>query len=172
MKRPHLHQVAADTHVAPAASVSLARIVKEEPALWVGALSDERRPAVTKKARRGFRDRRDQLARTTRHVAKALHASGRLRSQPPAQLPFVILRRRPPEAAPCDSHQPSSAREIIEAWRHDYNWARPHLSLAARTPREFADQQGDGPLEQVWGSAACPLAPPSHQGQNINRLYL
>jgi putative transposase len=64
------------------------------------------------------------------------------------------------------------AREIIEAWRYDYNWRRPHSSLGARTPREFADQQGDGPLEQVWGSAARPLAPPPHQGQNINRLSL
>ena len=63
------------------------------------------------------------------------------------------------------------AREIIEAWRHDYNYFRPHSSLGALTPREFADQQGDGPLEQVWGSADRPLA---HRptGQNINRLYL
>lgn len=66
----------------------------------------------------------------------------------------------------------AEAREIIEAWRYDYNWCRPHSSLGARTPREFADQQGDGPLEQVCGSAARPLAPPPHPGQNINRLYL
>ena len=66
----------------------------------------------------------------------------------------------------------AEAREIIEAWRYDYNCCRPHSSLGARTPREFADQQGDGPLEQVWGSAARPLAPPPHPGQNINRLYL
>ena len=64
------------------------------------------------------------------------------------------------------------ARQIIEAWRHDYNHFRPHSSLGALTPREFADQQGDGPLEQVWGSADRPLAPPPQQGQNINRLYL
>jgi putative transposase len=49
------------------------------------------------------------------------------------------------------------AREIITAWRHDYNHVRPHSSLGARTPREFADQQGVGPLEQVWGSADHPL---------------
>ena len=66
----------------------------------------------------------------------------------------------------------AQAREIVEAWRYGYNWCRPHSSLGARTPREFADQQGDGPLEQFWGSAARPLAPPPHQGQNINRLYL
>jgi putative transposase len=66
----------------------------------------------------------------------------------------------------------AEARQIIEAWRHDYNYFRPHSSLGALTPREFADQQGDGPLEQVWGSADRPLAPPPHLGQNINRLYL
>src|SRR5882672_4306349 len=49
------------------------------------------------------------------------------------------------------------AREIITAWRHDYNHVRPHSSLGARTPREFADQQAVGPLEQVWGSADLPL---------------
>jgi len=49
------------------------------------------------------------------------------------------------------------AREIIAAWRYDYNHVRPHSSLGARTPREFADQQGVGPLEQVWGSADHPL---------------
>jgi putative transposase len=30
------------------------------------------------------------------------------------------------------------AREIIERWRHDYNELRPHSSLGALTPREFA----------------------------------
>jgi putative transposase len=60
------------------------------------------------------------------------------------------------------------AREIIEAWRHDYNHVRPHSSLGALTPIEFADQQGDRPPEPVWGSAARPLAPPPHPGQNIN----
>ena len=67
----------------------------------------------------------------------------------------------------------AEARQIIEAWRHDYNWVRPHSSLGALTPKEFAEQQGDGPLEQVWGSADRPLAPPPHLGQNINsELYL
>jgi putative transposase len=56
------------------------------------------------------------------------------------------------------------AREIIEAWRHDYNHVRPHSSLAALTPIEYADQQGGGPLEQVLGSAARPLAPPPLPG--------
>lgn len=32
------------------------------------------------------------------------------------------------------------AREIIEAWRRDYNHCRPHGSLGKLTPREFVDQ--------------------------------
>ena len=66
----------------------------------------------------------------------------------------------------------AEARQIINSWRHDYNCLRPHSSLRALTPREFAEQQGDGPSEQVWGSTDRPLAPPPHQGQNNNRLYL
>jgi putative transposase len=62
----------------------------------------------------------------------------------------------------------AEAREIIETWRCDYNCCRPHSSLGRLTPREYAEQQGDGPLEQVWGSAARPLAPPPHLGHNIN----
>lgn len=30
------------------------------------------------------------------------------------------------------------AREIIEAWRHDYNESRPHMALADAAPREYA----------------------------------
>jgi putative transposase len=52
----------------------------------------------------------------------------------------------------------NEARAIIEAWRHDYNHVRPHSSLGALTPIEFADQQGDRPPEQAQGSAARPLA--------------
>src|SRR5713101_7284731 len=54
------------------------------------------------------------------------------------------------------------------AWHYDYNHVRPHSSLGALTPIEFADQQGDRPPEQAQGSAARPLAPPPRQGQNIN----
>jgi putative transposase len=32
----------------------------------------------------------------------------------------------------------AEARETIEAWRHDYNHLRPHSSLGALTPTEFA----------------------------------
>ena len=67
----------------------------------------------------------------------------------------------------------AEARQIIEAWRLDYNHARPHSSLGTLTPSEFAELQGDGPPEQAQGSAARPLAPPPHLGQNINpELYL
>jgi putative transposase len=66
----------------------------------------------------------------------------------------------------------AEARQIINAWRHDYNCLRPHSSLRALTSREFAEQHADGLSEQVWGSTDRSLAPPPHQGQNINRLYL
>jgi len=46
----------------------------------------------------------------------------------------------------------AEARQIIEAWRIDYNTNRPHTSLNGLTPSEFA---------------ARP-----RQGQNWNRLYL
>lgn len=64
MERSHLHQVPADLHVAPAAPVSLARIVEEEPTIGVGALPDERWPTVTKEARRGFCNGRYEFGRT------------------------------------------------------------------------------------------------------------
>ena len=32
------------------------------------------------------------------------------------------------------------AREIIEAWRREYNESRPHRALGERTPHEFAHQ--------------------------------
>jgi len=51
----------------------------------------------------------------------------------------------------------AEAREIIASWRLDYNHVRPHSSLGALTPIEFAQQQGDRPLELVRGSAAVPL---------------
>src|ERR1700675_1438656 len=41
----------------------------------------------------------------------------------------------------------AEARQIIEAWRLDYNHARPHSSLGTLTPSEFAELQGDGPPE-------------------------
>ena len=40
------------------------------------------------------------------------------------------------------------ARQIIEAWRMDYNTVRPHSSLGYRTPAEYA-------------AAARPASPPT-----------
>jgi integrase-like protein len=70
------------------------------------------------------------------------------------------------------------ARRTIEAWRIDYNVARPHSGLAGRTPEEFAKAQlitatstiakrtdiasGTGMGGQVGGSSGTPGAnPPS-----------
>ncbi len=36
----------------------------------------------------------------------------------------------------------AEARQVIEAWRVDYNTARPHSSLGYRTPEEFAREMG------------------------------
>ncbi len=32
----------------------------------------------------------------------------------------------------------AEAATIVEGWRHDYNYERPHSSLAYQTPAEFA----------------------------------
>lgn len=53
----------------------------------------------------------------------------------------------------------AEARQTIEAWRHDYNHLRPHSSLGALTPTEFAVLKG----QEVQ---------PPHEGQNHDRLYL
>jgi putative transposase len=34
----------------------------------------------------------------------------------------------------------SHAREVLDAWRGDYNGVRPHSALANRTPEEFRAQ--------------------------------
>ena len=34
----------------------------------------------------------------------------------------------------------SDAKEIIEAWRREYNESRPHRARGERTPNEFASQ--------------------------------
>ena len=41
----------------------------------------------------------------------------------------------------------TEVREIIEAWRIDYNTNRPHTSLAGLTPTEFAARPKEG---QNW----------------------
>jgi putative transposase len=34
-------------------------------------------------------------------------------------------------------------REVIEAWRKDYNVVRPHISLGGMTPQEFVGETGN-----------------------------
>ncbi|WP_442886452.1 integrase core domain-containing protein [Candidatus Binatus sp.] len=53
----------------------------------------------------------------------------------------------------------SQARETIEALRHDYNHLRPHGSLGALTPTEFAMLKR--PEDQL-----------PQKGHNNDRLYL
>ena len=45
------------------------------------------------------------------------------------------------------------AREKVEAWRREYNQARPHSSLGYRTPEAFAAE-----------AAAPPASPPTLAG--------
>ena len=53
----------------------------------------------------------------------------------------------------------AEARTTIEAWRDDYNHRRPHSSLGALTPVEFAQLTAE------------KLIPPQ-EGENNQRLYL
>jgi putative transposase len=53
----------------------------------------------------------------------------------------------------------AEARETIEAWRHDYNHLRPHSSLGALTPTEFAM------LKRLEEQSP-------EEGHNNDRLYL
>ena len=62
----------------------------------------------------------------------------------------------------------AEARHLIEARRQDYDQLRPHSSLGALAPAEYANRQAGGPPEQAQGSAARPLAPLPHPEQNIN----
>ncbi len=83
----------------------------------------------------------------------------------------------------------AQARRIIEAWRIDYNTARPHSSLGYLTPDEFAaswrvahdNQQmpdaapwpATGRAAAVIGaSASRPVAGTSTEGQTETRLNL
>jgi len=66
----------------------------------------------------------------------------------------------------------AEARAIIGGVATLLQLVSAHSSLRALTPNQYANRQGDGSLEQVWGSATRPLALPPHQGQNIHGLYL
>ncbi len=56
-----------------------------------------------------------------------------------------------------DSPSLADAREIIEAWRKDYNGARPHSSLGALTPHEYAETTSGLQFILVLISGAMPL---------------
>jgi putative transposase len=53
----------------------------------------------------------------------------------------------------------AEARQIIESWRYDYNHLRPHGSLGALTPNEFAVLKGQN-------------RQPPQEGKNNHGLYL
>ena len=60
----------------------------------------------------------------------------------------------------------ADARKAIRAWVADYNNARPHSSLAYRTPADFAAHLFASGQRAVLvnGSARWPLAQPAPQG--------
>lgn len=44
----------------------------------------------------------------------------------------------------------AEARQVIEAWREEYNTARPHSSLGQRTPTEYAAWlEAEGPRQTL-----------------------
>ena len=58
----------------------------------------------------------------------------------------------------------TDARQIVEAWRIDYNTVRPHGRLGRLPPAVFGatrrpEEQGDGTLRSSRGFAPRPLAP-------------
>jgi putative transposase len=69
------------------------------------------------------------------------------------------------------------AREVLTAWKADYNTIRPHSALANLPPATYAKvsapvMQRDGALRYLEGSAPRPVAPPSHPGSNEERILL
>jgi putative transposase len=63
------------------------------------------------------------------------------------------------------------ARDVLEAWRKDYNTVRPHGRLGNLTPTAFAKlsapaMQRDGTLRSLEGFAPPPVASPAQIGSN------
>jgi putative transposase len=62
------------------------------------------------------------------------------------------------------------ARAVLEAWRQDYNAARPHSRLGWLTPLAYAaclqasSPQRDRPLPLLASAAACPVASTTETG--------
>lgn len=69
------------------------------------------------------------------------------------------------------------AREVLAAWKDDYNTVRPHSAIGNMPPALYAklsasDTQRDGTLEFIGGSAPRPVASPSQRGSNDGRALL
>jgi putative transposase len=67
------------------------------------------------------------------------------------------------------------ARELLAAWQDDYNTVRPHSGIGNQPPCTYArltasTMQRDGMLRYVEGSAPRPVASPSHNGSNDQRI--
>ena len=67
------------------------------------------------------------------------------------------------------------AREMIEAWRVDYNTVRPHSSLGYQTPDEFAAAKGcgkDGGFATLENAPRFPLSHSRDDGGAISTFAL
>lgn len=69
------------------------------------------------------------------------------------------------------------AREVLAAWKDDYNTVRPHSAISNMPPALYAKlsapgTQRDGTLELIGGSAPRPVASPSQRGSNDGRVLL
>jgi putative transposase len=66
----------------------------------------------------------------------------------------------------------AQVRVVLNAWKDDYNNARPHSALGNLTPAEFAAHSAPGPqrggaLRFATGSAPRPVASPSPLSSNV-----
>src|SRR5205814_7915459 len=64
------------------------------------------------------------------------------------------------------------ARAVLQAWRRDYNEARPHSKLGWMTPRGYASAllgKAGRDAALRWGSAPRPLATQGTEGLNQPR---
>lgn len=69
------------------------------------------------------------------------------------------------------------ARAALAAWMIDYNTLRPHSAIGNVPPSDFAKlsdpaMQRGGSLRSLGGFAPHPVAPPSPQGSNDERILL
>jgi len=67
------------------------------------------------------------------------------------------------------------ARVMLAAWMIDYNTVRPHSAIGNIAPADFAKlsvptMQRGGSLRSPGGFAPRPVAPPSPNGSNDERI--